>query len=285
MRAFYLAYTEDVTILPRPVAELKDENPPPATKQIPWGHNSELLDRLQDPTQRLWYAQKTLEHGWSRPVLVHQIKSRLYERQGNAVTNFDAALPPPQSDLAKLVIKDSYVLDFLTLSGDAAERELERGLIAQIRKFLLELGVGFAFVGSQYHLEIGGDDFYIDLLFYHLRLRSFVVIDLKARAFKPEDIGKMGFYLAAIDDILRHPDDKPSIGIILCGTRKKLVAEYALRKISAPIGVSEYLLATALPEDLKGNLPSVEELETELRKAGAGRRSNTRRHNKAFAGK
>jgi predicted nuclease of restriction endonuclease-like (RecB) superfamily len=268
MRAFYLAYSEEVTILPRAVAELNGENPPPAMKQIPWGHNSELLDRLQDSAQRLWYAQKTLEHGWSRAVLVHQIKSRLYERQGSAVTNFDAALPPSQSDLAKQAIKDPYVFDFLTMSGDAAERELERGLIEHIRKFLLELGAGFAFVGSQYHLEVGGDDFYVDLLFYHLRLRCFIVIDLKAGAFRPEDTGKMGFYLAAVDDILRHPDDKPSIGIILCGTRKKLIAEYALRNSNAPIGVSEYRMTTALPEDLKKNLPSVEELEKELGKKG-----------------
>jgi predicted nuclease of restriction endonuclease-like (RecB) superfamily len=235
-------------------------------KQIPWGHNSELLDRLQDSARRLWYARKTMEYGWSRAVLVHQIKSGLYERQGGAVTNFDAALPPAQSDLAKQAIKDPYVFDFLTMSGDAAERDLERGLIAQIRKFLLELGVGFAFVGSQYHIEVAGDDFYIDLLFYHLRLRCFVVIDLKAGAFKPEDAGKMSFYLAAVDDTLRHRDDTSTIGIILCGTKKRLIAEYALRNMSAPIGVSEYRLATTLPEDLKGNLPSVEELESELRK-------------------
>jgi len=275
MRAFYLAYTEKVTNLARPVQDSSASNAPLPVKQLPWGQNIELLQRLRDPVRRFWYAQEALEHGWSRAVLVHQIKSRLYERQGNAVTNFEAALPPPQSDLAKLAIKDPYVFDFLTLSGDSAERELERGLIENIRKFLVELGVGFAFVGSQYHLEVGGDDFYIDLLFYHLRLRCFVVIDLKAGAFKPEDSGKMGFYLAAVDDILRHPDDKPSIGIILCGTRKKLVAEYALRNISVPIGVSEYQLSTALPEDLKGSLPSVEELEAGLRKEGVSRRSST----------
>lgn len=279
VRAFYLAYTEGVkilsrpvtelsgVILPRPVAELNGENLPPAMKQIPWGHNSVLLDRLQDSAQRIWYAQKTLEYGWSRAVLVHQIKSRLYEREGNAVTNFAAALPPSQSDLAKQAIKDPYVFDFLTISGDAAERDLERGLVEHIRRFLLELHVGFAFVGSQYHIEVADDDFYIDLLFYHLRLRCFVVIDLKAGAFKPEDAGKMSFYLAAVDDTLRHPDDKPTIGIVLCGTKKRLIAEYALRNMSAPIGVSEYRLATTLPEDLKGSLPSVEALESELRKS------------------
>jgi len=267
MRAFYLAYTEEVTILSQPVTELDGENLRSAIKQIPWGHNLQLIFKLKDPARRLWYAQRAVEHGWSRAVLVHQIKSGLYERQGGAVTNFDAALPPAQSDLAKQAIKDPYVFDFLTMSADAAERDLERGLIEHIRKFLLELGVGFAFVGSQYHIEVAGDDFYIDLLFYHLRLRCFVVIDLKAGAFKPEDAGKMSFYLAAVDDALRHPDDEPSIGIILCGTKKRLIAEYALRNMSAPIGVSEYRLATTLPEDLKGSLPSVEELESELRKS------------------
>jgi len=268
MRAFYMAYTEEVTNLARPVQDSSASNAPIPVKQLPWGQNIELLQRLRDPVRRFWYAQEALEHGWSRAVLVHQITSRLYERQGNAVTNFEAALPPSQSDLAKQAIKDPYVFDFLTMSGDAAERDLERGLVEHIRKLLLELGVGFAFVGSQYHLEIGGDDYYIDLLFYHLRLRCFVVIDLKAGAFKPEDAGKMGFYLAAVDDNLRHPDDKSSIGIILCGTRKKLTAEYALRNSNAPIGVSEYRTATALPDDLKKNLPSVEELEKELGKEG-----------------
>jgi predicted nuclease of restriction endonuclease-like (RecB) superfamily len=236
-------------------------------RQIPWGHNLELIFKLKDRARRLWYAQKALEHGWSRAVLVHQIKSRLYERQGAAVTNFDTVLPPAQSDLAKSTIKDPYVFDFLTMSADAAERDLERGLVEHIRKFLLELGVGFAFVGSQYHIEVAGDDFYVDLLFYHLRLRCFVVIELKAGEFKPEDAGKMSFYLAAVDDTLKHHDDKPTIGIVLCGTKKRLIAEYALRNMSAPIGVSEYRLATTLPEDLKGNLPSVEELESELRKS------------------
>jgi len=267
MRAFYLAYTEDVTILSRPMTELEGPSVPRALKSIPWGHNLELLFKLKDPARRFWYAQKALEYGWSLPVLVHQIKSRLYERDGKAVTNFETALPPPQSDLAKMAIKDPYVFDFLTMSGDAAERDLERGLVEHIRKFLLELGVGFAFVGSQYHIEVAGDDFYIDLLFYHLRLRCFVVIDLKAGAFKPEDAGKMSFYLGAVDDTLKHRDDKPTIGIILCGTKKRLIAEYALRNMSAPIGVSEYRLATTLPEDLKGSLPSVEELESELRKS------------------
>jgi predicted nuclease of restriction endonuclease-like (RecB) superfamily len=267
MRAFYLAYAQSVTILSRPVTELGTPGVPLAVRSIPWGHNLELLFKLKDPARRLWYAQKALEHGWSLPVLVQQIKSELYERQGAAVTNFETALPPSQSDLAKQAIKDPYVFDFLTMSGDAAERDLERGLVDHIRKFLLELGVGFAFVGSQYHIEVAGDDFYIDLLFYHLRLRCFVVIELKAGEFRPEDAGKMSFYLAAVDDTLRHRDDTSTIGIVLCGTKKRLIAEYALRNMSAPIGVSEYRLSTTLPEDLKGSLPSVEELESQLRKS------------------
>jgi predicted nuclease of restriction endonuclease-like (RecB) superfamily len=243
---------------------LDGQSVPRAIAAIPWGHNTELLFKLKDPATRLWYAQKTIEHGWSRAVLVHQIESGLHERQGKAVTNFARTLPPPQSDLAQQTLKDPYLLDFLTLSDEAAERELERSLVEHIRTFLLELGVGFAFVGSQYHLEVEEEDFYIDLLFYHLRLRCFVVIDLKMEAFKPEFAGKMNFYLSAVDDQLRHPDDKPSIGIILCKKRKKLIAEYALRNSISPIGVSEYKLTRAVPAEIRASLPSIKELEREL---------------------
>jgi predicted nuclease of restriction endonuclease-like (RecB) superfamily len=184
--------------------------------QIPWGHNVRILDALDDPIRREWYIRQTIQNGWSRNVLVHQIESRLFERQGKAVTNFTQTLPAPQSELAQQVLKDPYNFDFLSLDKEAHERDLERGLVEQIRAFLLELGVGFAFVGSQYHLEVGGQDFYIDLLFYHLQLRCFVVIDLKATPFQPEYAGKMNFYLSAVDDLLRHPTDQPSIGVILC---------------------------------------------------------------------
>ena len=232
--------------------------------QIPWFHNVILIEKIKDPATRLWYARKTIENGWSRAVLAHQIECGLHERQGKAVTNFDRTLPPPQSDLAQQTLKDPYVFDFLSMAEDAAERELERGLVEHVRKFLLELGVGFAFVGSQYHLEVEGDDFYLDLLFYHLRLRCFVVIDLKTEPFKPEFAGKMNFYLSAVDEYLRHPDDNPAIGIVLCKTRKKLIAEYALRNTKSPIGVSEYKLTRAIPAKLKSSLPSIEELEREL---------------------
>ena len=213
---------------------------------------------------RVWYIQKTIEHGWSRSVLGHQIESNLYQRQGKAINNFEATLPKPQSDLAGQILKDPYNFDFLTLGDDAHERELERGLLEHIRAFLLELGVGFAFVGSQYHLEVGGDDFYIDLLFYHLKLRAFVVLELKTTEFRPEFAGKMNFYLSAVDDMLRNTGDAPSIGIILCKDKNKVMAEYALRDVGKPIGVSEYKIAESLPERLQGQLPTIAELEAEL---------------------
>jgi predicted nuclease of restriction endonuclease-like (RecB) superfamily len=234
--------------------------------QIPWGHNLRILDLVKTPQERQWYIYRAIEHGWSRNVLVHQIESGLYRRQGKALTNFQATLPAPQSELAQQVLKDPYNFDFLTLTEDAREKELESGLLEHLRKFLLELGVGFAFVGSQYPLEIGGEDFKLDLLFYHIRLRCFVVIDLKMGPFKPEHAGKMNFYLAAIDDLLRHQDDQPSIGIILCKSKNAIIAEYALHDATKPIGVSEYRLTTSLPSNLRGNLPTIKELEAELKK-------------------
>jgi predicted nuclease of restriction endonuclease-like (RecB) superfamily len=251
MRAFAEAYLEE-SFVQQVVA------------QIPWGHNVRLLDLVKEPTERLWYAQQTIQYGWSRNVLVHQIESGLYRRQGKATTNFDRTLPKPQSELAQQLLKDPYNFDFLSLGKDALERDLERALIDHIRDFLLELGVGFAFVGSQYHLEVGGQDFYIDLLFYHLRLRCYVVVDLKMSDFQPEFSGKMNFYLSAADDLLRHPDDQPSIGIILCKSKNQAIAEYALRDLNKPIGVSAYQLQSALPEQLKSSLPTIEELEDVL---------------------
>lgn len=232
--------------------------------QLPWYYNITLLEKVGDVNARAWYAQETIRHGWSRPVLLHQIESGLYERQGRAVTNFKATLPPLQSDLAEQAIRDPYMFDFLTLDEDAREKELERGLVDHVRKFLLELGAGFAFVGQQVHLEVGGDDFYIDLLFYNLKLRCFVVVELKNGPFKPEYAGKMSFYLSAVDDRMRHKDDQASVGIILCRSKNKLVAEYALRDTRKPIGVSAFRLTRALPEGLRGTLPGVGELEAKL---------------------
>lgn len=229
--------------------------------QIPWFHNCTLLDKVKDPIEREWYIRQTIQHGWSRNILVHQIEIGLYRRQGKAITNFERTLPAPQSELAHQILKDPYVFDFLSIGKEAKERDLEKALLEQIRLFLLELGVGFTFVGSQYHLEIGGEDFYIDLLFYHLHIRCFVVIDLKIGEFQPEYAGKMNFYLSAVDDLLRHKDDQPSIGIILCKGKNKVIVEYALRDTRKPIGVSGYKLTETLPKNLKGELPSIKELQ------------------------
>ncbi len=232
--------------------------------QIPWGHNVRVLDQVKVPQEREWYLNQIIEHGWSRNILAIQIESGLYERKGKSVTNFRKTLPEAQSDLAQQVLKDPYVFDFLSLGDEAQEREVEKELVQHITKFLLELGAGFSFVGRQFHLEVGNDDFYIDLLFYHLRLRCYVVIELKTGKFKPEYAGQLNFYLAAIDDKLRHPDDKATIGLLLCKDKNKLVAEYALKDVTKPIGVSEYKILRSIPAKLKSSLPTVEELEKEL---------------------
>lgn len=237
-----------------------------AVAQIPWGHNIVLLEQLTDLEKRIWYAQKTFENGWSRSMLSLWIESDLYGRQGKAVTNFQATLPHPTSDLAQQTLKDPYNFGFLSLDKDFREKELEEGLVNQIQKFLLELGQGFAFVGRQVHLTVENEDYYIDLLFYHLKLRCYMVVELKATAFDPRDIGQINFYLSAVNDLLRHPDDKPSIGMIFCKTKNSLVVEYALKDIHKPIGVSEYqvTLADALPQEFKGTLPTIEEIEAEF---------------------
>jgi predicted nuclease of restriction endonuclease-like (RecB) superfamily len=250
MRAFAEAWPDQV-IVQRVVGRL------------PWGQNIELLTKVKDPAERLWYAEATMEHGWSRNVLAIQIQTNLRKRQGAAITNFDRALPPPASDLAQQVLKDPYQFDFLTLATDSKERDLERALVTRVKDLLLEMGKGFAFLGSQHHLEIGDQDWYVDLLFYHRRLRCLVAVDLKIGAFQPEHAGKMNFYLAALDDRDRDPGDNPSIGLILCRERNRVVVEYALRSVSSPIGVAEYklLLAAALPAALAEALPTAEELE------------------------
>jgi predicted nuclease of restriction endonuclease-like (RecB) superfamily len=232
--------------------------------QIPWGHNVRLLDLVKDHEERLWYIRAAIDNGWSRNVLVLQIESGLYRRRGKAITNFQTTLPKSQSDLAQEILKDPYNFDFLTLTTEAQERDLEKGLLAHLRQFLIELGVGFAFVGSQVPLEVGGEDFKLDLLFYHLKLRCFIVIDLKMTPFKPEYAGKMKFYLSAVDDLLRHADDKPSLGLILCKTKNKIIAEYALRNSTTPMGISEFRHLEKLPDQLKGTLPTIEEIEAQL---------------------
>jgi predicted nuclease of restriction endonuclease-like (RecB) superfamily len=233
--------------------------------QLPWGHNVIIFTRLKAPELREWYIRACLEHGWSRAILEAQIETRLHERQGKAITNFARTLPAPASELAQQILKDPYNFDFLTLHDDAVERDLERGLLEHLQRFMLELGAGFAFAGSQYQIEVGGEDFYIDLLFYHLKLRCFVVVDLKIGSFKPEYAGKLNFYCSAVDDLLRHERDNPTIGILLCKSKNNVVVEYALRDVTKSLGVAEYRLAQALPEHLKGSLPTVEQLESELR--------------------
>jgi predicted nuclease of restriction endonuclease-like (RecB) superfamily len=233
---------------------------------LPWGHNIVLMQKVKEVDARLWYARAALEHGWSRAVLTHQIETQLHRREGKAITNFAAALPAPQSDLAHQTLKDPYIFDFLTMDAGARERDLELGLLNHIQKFLVELGVGFAFVGRQYLLKVSGEEFFLDLLFYHLRLRCFMVVDLKMEAFKPEFAGKMNFYLSALDDQLRHNDDQPSIGLLLCKERDRLIVEYALRDVKKPIGVAEWRtrLVESLPKKLQSSLPTVKQIEAEL---------------------
>lgn len=283
MRAFYAAYAAEPSILSPAVTESDDKKipsppvtesgggvpavlPPEPFASLPWSHNLILLQKLEKTTDRLWYAVMAVKQGWSRDVLALQIESQLRNRQGSAITNFDATLPPPQSDLAQGMTKDPYLFDFLALRNNANERAVEEGLIRHVEKFLLELGAGFALVGRQVHVEVSGRDFYLDLLFYHLMLRCFVVIDLKAGEFTPEAAGKMNFYLSAVDERFKQPTDQPSIGLILCRGKDRVIAEYALRDLSKPIGVSDYVtrLVESLPEDMEGMVPSVAELEEAL---------------------
>lgn len=232
--------------------------------QLPWYHQLALLDKLPDPEARKWYAAKAIEHNWSRNVLAMQIEAKLRERSGQAITNFDVRLPAPQSDLARESLKDPYRFDFLGLTDEAQEREIEHALVKHVTEFLLELGAGFAFVGRQVLLNVGGDEFFIDLLFYHLKLRCYVVIELKGGAFKPEHLGQLGFYLTAVDRQIKSEQDNPTIGLLLCKSKNKIVAEYALSDKSQPMGIAEYNLLESLPEELQTSLPSIEQIEREL---------------------
>lgn len=238
-----------------------------AVAQIPWGHNVVLLDKVKDEGKRLWYAGECRKNGWSRNVLIHQIESGLYERQvlADKVSNFERRLPSPQSELAIQTMKDPYVFDFIPFREDMLERDIEQALVRDVTKLLLELGTGFAFLGNQYHLNVGGDDFYIDLLFYNLNLRCYVVIELKTGDFKPEYAGQLNFYLSAVDGILKKENDNPSIGLLLCKSKNDLVAEYSLKDISKPIGVSEYTVTRSLSGELEKQLPSVEDLQKRIR--------------------
>lgn len=237
--------------------------------QLPWYHQLALLDKLPDPEPRRWYAAKAIEHNWSRNILVMQIETRLLERSGQAITNFPVSLPKPQSDLARESLKDPYRFDFLGLTDEAQEREIEHALVKHVTEFLLELGAGFAFVGRQVLLDVGGDEFFIDLLFYHLKLRCYVVIELKGGKFKPEHLGQLGFYLTAVDRQVKNEHDNPTIGLLLCKSKNKIVAEYALGDKSQPMGIAEYKLLDALPAELQTSLPSIEAIEQAL-EGGSG---------------
>lgn len=235
--------------------------------QIPWSHNTLILDKVHTPEQREWYINKAVENGWSHSVLTHQIESDLYTRQvlANKISNFENRLPSPQSELALQTMKDPYVFDFISFREDMVERDIENALIQEVTKLLLELGTGFAFLGNQYHLNVGGNDFYIDLLFYNLNLRSYVVIELKTGDFKPEYAGQLNFYLSAVDGILKKEQDNPSIGLLLCKSKNNLVAEYALKDMSKPIGVSEYKITSDLPEELMKQLPTIEDIRNRIK--------------------
>ena len=233
---------------------------------ITWSHNIAILDKVKDPEERIWYIQKTRENGWSHNVLIHQIESGLYQRQvlADKVSNFENRLPSPQSELAVQTMKDPYIFDFIPFKEDMVERDIEQALVRDVTKLLLELGTGFAFLGNQYHLNVGGDDFYIDLLFYNLNLRCYVVIELKSGEFKPEYAGQLNFYLSAVDGILKKEQDNPSIGLLLCKSKNDLVAEYSLKDMSKPIGVSAYQVTSNLPEELGKQLPSIEDIQKRI---------------------
>jgi len=261
MRAFAVAWPEEAIVQE-------------ALAQIPWYHHIALLEKCETPQERMWYARQSAAHGWSHNILSIQIESFLYQRQGKAITNFALTLPPADSDLATQVFKDPYLFDFLGTADPRREREVEQALTDHIQRFLLELGAGFAFVGRQVHLEFATADYYIDLLFYHLKLRCYVVVELKVVPFDPGFVGKLNMHLSAVDDLLRHPDDKPTIGLLLCRSKNKLVAEYALRGFQKPIGVAawETEITKKLPKELKSSLPTIEEIEAELAGENGGKR-------------
>jgi len=261
MRAFAAAWPERA-IVQQTVAQLS------------WRQNLALIEKLANSRDRLWYAAQTLEHGWSSNILMLQIEAQAHRRQGKAQTNFPATLPPSDSDVAVQVFKDPYLFDFLGTDAPRRETELEQGLVAHIQKFLLELGQGFAFVGRQVHLEIGDEDFYLDLLFYHLTLRRYVVIELKARKFQPGDGAQLGMYMTAVDRLLSHPDDKPTLGLLLVREKNRVMVEYALGGNTKPIGVAEWetRLTQALPKELQSSLPTIEQIEAELSKPSKRRR-------------
>lgn len=257
-KQFYLFYHEE--LIQQAVGQFMQQT----VGQIPWGHNILIFSKSKNVEEAFFYIQKTIENSWSRDTLALQIKNDLYKRQGKSITNFKNTLPNPQSDLAQQTLKDPYVFDFMSLSENAKEKDIEKQLVNHITRFLLELGKGFAFIGQQYHIRIGDQDYYIDLLFYHVHLKCYVVIELKNTRFIPEYAGKLNFYLSAVDSLLRKEEDKPTIGIILCREKNNIEAEFSLRDINKPMGVSEFQITEMLPDELKASLPTIEEIENEL---------------------
>ncbi len=264
IRQWYLFYNEPIEKSQQPVSQFDIANVQQLVSQIPWGHNIKIVSKCKTIDEAFFYINKTIEFGWSRDMLDTHIGLNEFKRVGSSSTNFALTLPPTQSDLAQQTLKDPYNFDFLTLSENYKERELEDALTDNITRFLLELGAGFAYVGRQVPLTVGDKEFFIDLLFYHLKLRCYVVIELKAVDFVPEFAGKLSFYLSAVNDILAHPTDNPTIGLMICKSKNHIVAEYALKGINQPIGVSEYELTKQFPKDFKGSLPTIEEIEAEL---------------------
>ncbi len=259
VKQWYLFYCAETENWQQPVAKL-GAMPLSQIKQIPWGHNLLIVSKCQSQAEALYYVENTIQYGWSRNVLTHQIESQLWERKGKAIANFTSTLPSPQSDLAQQTLKDPYVFDFLSLAEDYSERDLELGLVEHITQFLLELGAGFAYLGRQVPLQVGDRDFFLDLLFYHTHLHCYVVIELKTGDFEPEHAGKLNFYLKAVDEKLRRSGDEPTIGLLLCKQRDRLVAEWALSDVHKPIGIAEY----ELPEAVRSSLPTIAQIEAEL---------------------
>jgi predicted nuclease of restriction endonuclease-like (RecB) superfamily len=268
IKQWYLFYNHRDTISQQPVGQIKRQNFAEIMKQlavqIPWGHNLVIISKCKKREEALFYLQKTMQNNWSRSVLTHQIESGLFNREGKAITNFQSTLPSPHSDLAQQTLKDPYKFDFLRLREEHDEKELEDALINHVTRFLLELGAGFSFIGRQYRIEIEGDEFFMDLLFYHVRLHCYVVVELKTVKFKPEFAGKLNFYVSAVDGTIKSDKDNPTIGILICKSKKNTVVEYALKDIHKPLGVSGYKISQNLPEELKSSLPSIEEIEAEL---------------------
>ena len=262
IRYWYLFYAEYLIGL-QPVSQLKKiEN---KIKSIPWGHNQRIMYKCKSVREAIFYVEKTIENGWSRTILEHQIDSKLYERLGSAISNFDSRLPKVQSELAKQTIKDPYNFDFLTLRDKYDERELEDALVKQITSFLLELGTGFSYIGRQVHLKVGDSDFYIDLLFYHVKLHCYVVVELKTEKFKPDFAGQLNFYVTAVNRDLKSQEDNQTIGILICKDKDNVVAEYSLANISQPIGISKYEISKLLEKEYKSSLPSIEEIEQSIK--------------------